>query len=84
MKRKIYFYMILLSWLLCAVACYDEKELSPSGIISSYSVPQGEHDYDDVIVEYYNKYGSCLLYKFTDKDTYWTPSGWMNGVLGVW
>ena len=83
MKRKIYFYMILLSWLLCAVACYDEKELSPSGIISSYSVPQGEHDYDDVIVEYYNKYGSCLLYKFTDKDTYWTPSGWMNGVLGV-
>lgn len=55
MKRKIYFYMILLSWLLCAVACYDEKELSPSGIISSYSVPQGEHDYDDVIVEYYNK-----------------------------
>ena len=83
MKRKIYFYMILLSWLLCAVACYDEKELSPSGIISSYLVPQGEHDYDDVIVEYYNKYGSCLLYKFTDKDTYWTPSGWMNGVLGV-
>ena len=83
MKRKIYFYMILLSWLLCAVACYDEKELSPSEIISSYSVPQGEHDYDDVIVEYYNQYGSCLLYKFTDKDTYWTPSGWMNGVLGV-
>ena len=55
MKRKIYFYMILLSWLLCAVACYDEKELSPSEIISSYSVPQGEHDYDDVIVEYYNQ-----------------------------
>ena len=43
----------------------------------------GGDDYDDVIVEYYNKYGSCLLYKFTDKDTYWTPSGWMNGVLGV-
>ena len=81
MKRN-YFYIVLLLHMFLVVACYDEKELSPSGITSSYSVPQGEHDYDDVIVEYYRKYGSCLLYKFTDKDTYWTPSGWMNGVLG--
>jgi len=83
MKRKIDFYVVLLLCLLFTVACYDEIELSPSGIISSYSVPQGDHDYDDVIVDYYNKYGSCLLYKFTDKDTYWTPSAWMNGVLGT-
>lgn len=83
MKWNKYFYIMLLLQLFFVVSCYDEKDLEPSGITSSYSVPQGTHDYDDVIVDIYNKYGSCLLYKFTDKDTYWTPSGWMNGVLGV-
>lgn len=43
--------------------------------------PKESHDYDDVIVDIFNQYGSCLLYKYTDKDTYWTHSDWMNGVL---
>ena len=82
MKWNNYFYIGLLLQLVLAASCYDEKSLEPSGEISSYSVPQGTHDYDDVIVDIFNQYGSCLLYKYTDKDTYWTPSGWMNGVLG--
>ena len=77
-----YFYIELLFLSILTVSCYDEKDLEPSNIVSSYSVPQGTHDYDDVIVDIYDQYSSCLLYKFTDKDTYWTPSGWMNGSLG--
>lgn len=82
MNLKKYFYIILLLQMVFVTACYTENDLEPSGEITSYSVPQGDHDYDDVIVSYYEKYGSCLLYKFTEKDTYWTPSAWMNGVLG--
>ncbi len=82
MNFKKYFYIVLLLQMIFVTACYTEDELTPSGEMTSYSVPQGDHDYDDVIVSYYEKYGSCLLYKFTEKDTYWTPSAWMNGVLG--
>lgn len=82
MKQNKSIYIGLLLLLIFAAACYDEKDLKPSGVTSSYSVPQGTHDYDDVIVDIYNRYGVYLLYKYTDKDTYWTPSGWMDGALG--
>ena len=82
MKRNIYLYLILLLQVVFVTACYNEDDLTPSGIESRYMVPQGNHDYDATIVDFYEKYGSCLLYKFTDKDTYWTPSEWMNGALG--
>ena len=82
MNFKKYFYTVLLLQMIFVAACYTEDELTPTGEVTSYSVPQGDHDYDDVIVSYYEKYGSCLLYKFTEKDTYWTPSAWKNGVLG--
>lgn len=55
---------------------YSEDELEPSGELTSYQLPQGNHDYDQRIVDFYKKYGVCLLYQFTDKDAYWTPSGW--------
>lgn len=67
MKWNNYFYIGLLLQLVLAASCYDEKRLEPSGEISSYSVPQGTHDYDDVIVDIFNQYGSCLLYKYTEK-----------------
>ena len=82
MKRNVYLYMILLLQVVLVTACYNEDDLTPSGIESRYVVPQGDHDYDATIVDFYEKYGSCLLYKFTDKDTYWTPLKWMNGALG--
>ncbi|MBP1618225.1 MAG: hypothetical protein H6Q14_2052 [Bacteroidetes bacterium] len=63
---------------------YDEDSLTASGTESGYSVPQGNQDYDTEIVDFYEKYGSCLLYKFTDKDAYWTPSAWNNGVVGAY
>ncbi len=85
MKKIKIFSMILLTGLCYIVSScnYDEAPLTASGIKSGYTVPQGDHDYDSEIVDFYSKYGSCLLYKFTDKDTYWTPTGWKNGILGL-
>lgn len=60
--------------LLCVMsACgYSEDELTPSGDALTYKLPQGNNDYDQTIVDYYNKYGTYILYKYTDKDAYWT------------
>lgn len=58
---------------------YDEDELTPSGVTSSYQLPQGSHDYDATIQKFYEENGVYLLYKFSNKDAYWTPSGWTNG-----
>lgn len=85
--NRINIFCIALLLGLCSIitSCnYDEDPLVASGIKSGYTVPQGDHDYDAKIVDFYSKYGTCLLYKFTDKDTYWTPSGWKNGVLGAY
>ncbi|NLI36531.1 MAG: hypothetical protein GX416_08485 [Bacteroidales bacterium] len=71
--------------LLCAMsACgYSEDALTPSGDALAYKLPQGNSDYDQTIVDYYNKYGVYILYKFQNKEAYWTPSGWQNGIIGV-
>lgn len=69
----------------------EAVDTTPSGIDDTYKLPQGNHDFDNRIVNYYEKYGSYLLYKFTDKDVYWTPTAntkptetspgfWTNGV----
>ncbi len=58
---------------------YDEDELTPSGETSSYQLPQGSHDFDATIQKFHEDNGVYLLYKFSDKDAYWTPSGWTNG-----
>ena len=58
---------------------YDEDELTPSDETSSYQLPQGSHDYDATIQKFYDDNGVYLLYKFADKDAYWTPTGWTNG-----
>lgn len=60
---------------------YDEDELSPSNEVSSFILPQGSHDYDATIQKFYDDNGVYLLYQFTDKDAYWTPSGWTNGEI---
>lgn len=61
------------------ISCYDEGKIKPSEepelIYGKYTLPQGDHDYDDDIVAFYKKYGSLLLYKFTTKDFGWSPTG---------
>lgn len=70
---------------ICAIsACSNsEGDLTPSGDALTYKLPQGNNDYDQTIVDFYNKYGTYILYQFNDKDAYWTPSGWKNGAEGA-
>ncbi len=79
LSKKIYISFLLAGMFLFNSCVKEEGELTPSGIGSGYSVPQGNHDFDDEIVDFYNKFGSYLLYDFTEKDAYWTPSSWENG-----
>lgn len=72
---------ILAGILVLLQACKKEAALVASNQNFGYTVPQGNHTYDKTIVDIYNKYGVNLLYKFTDKDTYWTPTGWKNSIL---
>lgn len=65
----------------------SEEVLSPSDIIDTYSLPQGNNPFDQTILGYFKKYNSYILYKFSDKDAYWTPTGWKKPVLlanGSW
>ena len=77
MKSRIWMFV----WLFACIniGCYDEKSVTPSetpeDIYGKYTLPQGDHEYDDAIVDFYKKYGSLILYKFEDKDFWWTPSG---------
>jgi len=65
----------------------SEEALTSSGITMIYSLPQGNNAFDQNIVNYYNVYGSYLLYKFLERDAYWTPTGWKRPILdgtGPW
>ena len=68
---------LFLGGLLLLAGCYDEGSLNPSPepelIYGKYTLPQGDHDYDDDIVKFYKQYGSLILYKFTSKDFGWYP-----------
>lgn len=75
MKQTLY---ILTVFSLLAIACNKEETLAPSGDSKAYSLPQGNNAFDGTIKSYYDKYGCYLLYKFNDRDAYWTPSGWTN------
>ena len=79
MKKRYLIIIVLLAGLVSS--CEKSEDIpTPSGIEEGYHMPQGNNPFDATIMGYYEKYGSCFLYKFTDKDTYWTPSGWKNGV----
>ena len=75
--KKLALYLLLVSTAL--TACYDEGELKPSEepelIYGKYTLPQGDHDYDNDIVKFYHDYSSLILYKFTSKDFGWSPTG---------
>lgn len=78
----------IFSWALVAgTACKKEGALTASDDIAGYKLPQGDHSYDTTIMSLYNKYKTYFLYMFSDKDTYWTPTGWKNATMltsGAW
>ena len=77
--RTSYLYIFLSIFALSSCSDTDDNVLEPSGIETGYTVPQGNNDFDNDIVSFYDDYGTYLLYEFTDKDAYWTPSKWVNG-----
>lgn len=82
MKNIIYIF-IAFTFIASFSSCYKEAALTATDTNQGYVVPQGTSDYDTTILNFYNKYGKYLLYKFSDKDTYWTPSGWKNSTLST-
>ncbi|MDY5488819.1 hypothetical protein [uncultured Butyricimonas sp.] len=69
--RRINIYWLVLSIFLC-VACAgndnigDVEPLSPD-----YKLPQGKSPADDRIVEYYDQYGTYILYEYTNDDIHY-------------
>ena len=70
MKKLIqYLPMLLLGW---CVGCAEDpaiKDIEP--LTPDYELPQGESEADDRIVEMYEKYGTYVLYDYTEKDVYY-------------
>lgn len=76
MKTYILSLLVLCTMLNLNACKKSETVLTPSDTVDTYSLPQGSGAFDQTIVNYYNNYGSYMLYKFTEKDVYWTPTGW--------
>lgn len=77
---KLYFiYLFILAG--CLSACNDEDSLSPTETPEfGYSVPQGEHDYDDRIVDWNKRCNTFILYKFDMKELYWQINEWNESI----
>ena len=59
---------LFLGGLLLLAGCYDEGSLNPSPepelIYGKYTLPQGDHDYDARIGDWYTRCGFYILYKY--------------------
>jgi hypothetical protein len=87
MKRYTFTLYILCAAIFLGGCKKSEDSLGPSGIVNTYSLPQGNNGYDNTIVDYYQKYGTYLLYKFSEKDAYWTPTAYNKPTVsaaGFW
>lgn len=76
--NTIKFCITIGSLLFLLAGCTKEEEtLTSSGIDEpGFFIPQGNRDFDRRIVDYYNRYGTYLLYKFSSKDAYWSVTRW--------
>ena len=62
---------------MCFAACNEEEALTPTERPEfGYSVPQGDHDYDDRIVDWNERCNTFILYKFNLKELYWQVTSW--------
>ncbi|OQP57780.1 hypothetical protein A3860_09135 [Niastella vici] len=87
MYKLTYITALIFITALMVTGCKKEGALTASEDEQGYTLPQGYHGYDTTILDLYNKYSAYFLYRFTDKDTYWTPTGWKNATLnssGTW
>lgn len=71
-------YLVLMTSLLVGCANDDETLTATEEPEFSYTLPQGEHDYDEEIVKWYEECGFYILYRFEPKDVYWSCSAWIG------
>lgn len=53
----------------------QENEITPTGIEEKYTLPQGNHDFDEKIVEFYDSTGVYVLYQYDSLDAIWNITG---------
>lgn len=77
MKDKLFYVILGLSIL---IGCDDSESLTPT--LESepvYSLPQGNHDYDSKIMDWHERCGFYILYKFESRDLYYNMGGgWLE------
>lgn len=80
-KMKYSLLILCLAWGLSG--CYHEDSLHASpekeNVYSEYDLPQGDHDYDKIIVEMFEKYNTLFLYKYNPVDVYYDKDKYLNG-----
>lgn len=77
MKQYIYLFLFMS----CLVACHEDDELTPTERPEfGYSVPQGNHEYDDRIVDWNERCNVFILYKFDMKELYWQVTKWYESI----
>lgn len=82
---KYVVYLSMLGLLVC-LACSEDKKIGEVETLTlDYELPQGKSPADDRIVEIYEKYGSYILYEYTDKDFYYDSdiNFWKNVCLST-
>lgn len=73
--RKMNFYLMLLGIAWYAVACSGNDDIDGVEPLSlDYELPQGKSDADDRIVDYYEQFGTYILYDFSSVDYYYGMS----------
>lgn len=77
-----YIYFVILGFVLMT-ACSEEEVIIPTTEPEfRYSLPQGDHDYDSRIVDWFERCGFYILYKFEPKDVYFNLGyGWQGPLL---
>lgn len=72
-----YRYLFIMCAAFLWVGCNQEDDIEvKEGLEISYTLPQGDHDYDGEIVDWYEKFGFYTLYIYEKKDIYWANTGW--------
>lgn len=76
MKQKL---IIVILGVVLAVGCYDEDALTSTETPEyNYTLPQGDHPYDAKIVDWFDRCGFYILYKFEPRDAYWNIRTWLG------
>ncbi|GAB3349537.1 hypothetical protein GCM10027566_05880 [Arachidicoccus ginsenosidivorans] len=78
-------YYLLVLFMVGLFACHKEEPLvvSKPGTNLLYSLPQGDHPYDNDIVQFYHKYNCFILYKFDSVDYNYNMTGIVRSKLSI-